>query len=301
MNYKKSALCYLAGYLDGDGCFHISLSKKRRDRASIKITSTSEKNLLHFKKTFGGSVSLAQKAHDNSKDLWQYSIGKRSVLSFVTKLHPLLVEKQKECKIMIDFMKDQSLEERSALIEKMQKTKSSEGLVCQSHIEEFNSLKNTIKPTTNDFAYLAGFIDAECSLGIQRYKVKNKPNYLYKVLLQCNNSKYPVFKWLIQKFGGFVSFVNKSKCSKSRRNQITWRLSAKALSRILPCIKPFLLHKKPVCEELIKFYNTTLPNGGDRQSENFRDAYSEIVKRKEEIVKNVHKLNLKGVSNFNSL
>jgi hypothetical protein len=161
--------------------------------------------------------------------------------------------------------------------------------------EIFEKEKNTIVPTEEDFAYLAGFIDAECCFCIQRYRCNNNQNFLYKILLQCNNTKTPVFKWLLQRFGGQIHFIDKNSFDKNQRNQLCWRLSSKSLTKILSKIFPYLVHKKPVCEKIIEFSKTILPNGGARHTDIFRSSYQSVLRKREEIVKEVHKLNQKGV------
>ncbi len=160
--------------------------------------------------------------------------------------------------------------------------------------QEFEFSGNTIVPTKENFAYLAGLIDAECCLGIQKYNSENRPNSLYKIQLQCNNTKAPIFKWLLERFGGQIHFIDRKTKDFSQRNQLTWRLTSRALADILHQIYPFLKYKKTVCKELIKFNETSLPNGGDRQSENFKILYSKIIKKRERIVRRVHDLNQKG-------
>jgi hypothetical protein len=82
---------------------------------------------------------------------------------------------------------------------------------------------------------------------------------------------------------------------KARKNQLVWRLTGRSLSQVLDKIYPFLKHKKPVCKQLMKFYSTTLPNGGARHTEIFRSQYIKVLKIRESIVAKVHKLNLKGI------
>ena len=99
----------------------------------------------------------------------------------------------------------------------------------------------------------------------------------------------------MQKFGGQLHFVDRMSKNDNHLNQLQWTLSGKALSKILPSINQYLRYKKPVCEELMKFYATTLKNGGARHTDTFRDSYAEILKIREQIVHEVHRLNKKGI------
>lgn len=295
MMQKNTEFSYLAGYLDGDGCFYIGYQKSKKTVAII-INSVNVCTLNSFKKVFGGSIQLACPAEGNKKTLFRYTLRKRNIMAIIDNLLPFLVEKREECEVAIAFCDTRCNRVEKELHNRMKILKDVGNLISKYHKKEFEPLRNTIIPTNQDYAYLAGFIDAECNLGIQKYKPKNKPNYVYKIMLQCNNTKAPVFKWILERFGGVVHFVNRLTYHKSRKNQLTWRLTSKKLYSLLPSILPFLRYKKPVCEELLKFYSTTLPNGGARHTEAFRAQYAETLRIREDIVKKVHMLNLKGNS-----
>lgn len=301
MTQKNTDFAYLAGYIDGDGCFYIGHEKSSKVKRSKKvfciiINSVNECTLNSFKKVFGGSVQLSKKAQDNTKPLFRYTLRKRDILAFIYKLIPFLVEKREECEIAIKFSMSSCIKTNEECINRMKILKDVSNLVSKHHKKEFEKYRKTVIPTEADYAYLAGFIDAECNLGIQKYKPKNKPNNVYKILLQCNNTKAPVFKWILERFGGTVHFVNRLSHQKARKNQLAWRISGRELSFLLPKIVKFLRYKKQVCEELMKFYETTLTNGGARHTDEFRTHYASVLKSREDIVSKVHLLNLKGNS-----
>jgi len=296
---KQTNYAYAAGYVDGDGCFYIGkiLPKRRlsyKFPVSIVVVSVNINILNIFKNLYGGSIHSNKKIIEEHRQLHYYTLRKQDSFNFINKIYDFLVEKKEEAEIMLSFIKSNNFNDKTNLINKLRIHKDINNLVSKHHKEEFYCVKNTIEPTENDFAYLAGFIDAECCLTISKYKPNNRPNFTYKILLQLNNTKAPVFKWLLERFGGNITFVNRHKTNKSLKNQFCWRISGKALSKLLPKITQFLEHKKPVAEELIKFYETTLINGGDRHTEQFRTIYNETIKIREEIIQKIHKLNLKG-------
>jgi len=297
---KQTDYAYLSGYLDGDGCFYIGkfLPKGRityKFPASIIISSINNDVLQEFKCMFGGSICSKKHIIKGHKQLHSLSIKKNESKILINNIIEYLVEKKQEALLMLSFINSNSNSDRFKYINEMKILKDTGNIVSKHHKEQFKEFSNTIDPSTNDYAYLAGFIDAECCLSISKYKPKNRPNYTYKISLSLNNTKAPIFKWLLQRFGGSISFVNRIKHKKATKNQLLWRITGKALSKLLPCIYPYLKYKKPVCYELMKFYNTTLINGGDRQSEFFHDFYSRTIDIRENIVSNVHKLNLKGI------
>ena len=66
------------------------------------------------------------------------------------------------------------------------------------------------------------------------------------------------------------------------------------LARYLHDISKFLIIKKPVCEKLIEFNNTIIPNGGDRHSKKFKEMYKKVLSTRETIVSEIHLFNKKG-------
>ena len=292
---KNTDIAYASGYFDGDGCLYIGKQKKKFPAKTI-VTSTNKNVLDWFKETFGGNIILTKisSKHPTHKPCHRFHKGKIGSIQFVKKLLPFLVERTDEARIFLAFAKSQKHGDRIDFIDQMKAAKNTNNLVYREQKELFESNRSSITPTLEDFAFLAGFIDAECCFSISKYK-SAYGRYCYKIHLSCNNSKAPIFKWLLERFGGRINFINRSKRSKKERDQFAWRLSCRALFNIINSVYPFLKHKKPVCAKLIEFYDTTLPNGGDRQSAQFREQYAAAIVKRECIVKKVHELNSKGI------
>lgn len=262
---------------------------------NLLIASTSNENILWFKKTFGGHIRKKCKVPDGHKIQYHFAF-KRKDIQIINSISKYLVEKKEEFTVFEEFHRTKSKEIRESLIIKMNELKFSKNLIIHSIKEELESIKNTIVPCIEDFAYLAGFIDAECCLNINKSHPRDKPNATYKILLQCNNTKSPCFYWLSERFGGQFHFIDRNKMIPSHRNQMCWRLSSNSLSKILPEIYPFLIHKKPVCEELIKFCKTIVPlqNTISRNSPKFKEFYQPILDERERIFHKIQTLNKKG-------
>lgn len=296
---ETTDFAYAAGYIDGDGCFHI---RKQRIKNSHKfmpnliIASTSNENILWFKKTFGGHIRTKSNVPDGHKIQYHFAF-KRKDIETINHISKYLVEKKEEFIVFDKFYKEKDTKIREKLIDEMKNLKFSTNLINFSLKEDIESVKNTISPTLEDFAYLAGFIDAECCLGIQKYRMKNRPNFVYKILLQCNNTKSPCFYWISKRFGGQFHFIDRSEMIPIHRNQMCWRLSADSLGQILEKIHPFIKYKKPVCEELMKFYKTTFKREGQPSpnSARFTEFYRPILEERERIFHKIQSLNKKGI------
>ena len=137
----------------------------------------------------------------------------------------------------------------------MKRLKNECNLILKSMKEELKNSKITVVPSIEDFAYLAGFVDAECSLDILRRKQPRGGQYSYVAQIQCNNTKFPFFKWAADRFGGNFYFVCNSKYT-NRRDQMIWRLRGKECYPILEKILPFLNHKKSICSEILRLKET---------------------------------------------
>jgi len=297
---KNTDLAYISGYIDGDGCFHIGKRKRKNTisptlLSSIIIVSVNPEILGWIKSLIGGSIHLNNKVPKGHKPIYHYTLRKTRAVPFAKSILNFLIEKREEAEIFINSATAKNQQENEIFISKMQIVKNFCNLIHKELKAELEPFKKTVEPSTEDFAYLAGFIDAECCLTVQRYHSNGKPNYLYKIVLSCNNTKSTVFKWLLQRFGGSVNFINRKKPNNNQRDQLQWRLVSASLAKILPKIYPFLRHKKPVCNELMKLSATILPNGGARHTEAFRSQYSQVLKVREEITTKIHLLNSKGI------
>lgn len=296
---ESTDFAYAAGYIDGDGCFHIRkqiIGTRKKYTSRLLISSTARENLEWFKLKFKGVIRRQPNVKKGYKIQYHF-IFKENDFESIKEISKFLIEKNIEFLIYKEFYQADSSEKKDLLIEKMNTTKHFSFLIEKSYKEEFESFKNTVKPTIEDFAYLAGFIDAECCLNIQKSFPKNRPNPTYKIQLQCNNTKFPCFKWLLERFGGQIHFIDRSHFIPACRNQMTWRLSSASLAPILDKIYPFLKHKKPVCEAMIKFYKTTIPLNGviSRNNPNFTEFYKPVLEERERIFHKIQSLNKKGI------
>ncbi len=288
---KKTDLSYAAGYIDGDGCFYIEklfVENRFKYRCFMVINTTEIENVQWFQKIFGGTLSSKASIKQGHKPIHRLVI-KGKNLDILKNVEPYLVEKLAEFQLFEKFRNPEYKEFRDSLIDEMNVLKHQSNLIQVSIKNEVECMRNTIVPSIEDFAYLSGFIDAECCLSINKSKTKNRPNSTYKILLQCNNTKSPCFYWISQRFGGQFHFIDRSKYV-NNRNQMCWRISSDSLSQILKNIIDFLIHKKPVCQELINFsdenkkpiefamnYDELLASA-KKGKENFRDVTLEIKK-----------------------
>ena len=303
---QENLFAYASGYIDGDGCVYIGKTIQKPKNVivyeySIQVVSVKIKVLECFKAQFGGTVRK-KPDRERHREAFCWTIKNESSVSFVTNILPYMIDKKKQCEIFLTFAQsirpnnfkiidNDIINQRNNLIELSRKDKHMDNLVTKEAVETLKNIKNTITPTEIDFPYLAGLIDSEGCFRIKKWKPKNRPNSVYNITVEIGNTKLPILPWLVERFGGSVVFIA---AKTNKKASATWTLSAAALYAILPKIRPFLVTKQEVCDKLIEFQKTILPNGGDRHSELFRALFEKRREIRERIIDEVHKFNLKG-------
>lgn len=310
---KENIIAYAAGYIDGDGCIYLGKTTQKPKMISvyehsIQITSVKKEVLDIFKSEFGGYVRK-KPSKPRHKDAFCWTIKGRESECLAQNITPYLVDKKSQCMMLIHFgsliycnkfkpLRETLLNERDNLIKATREDKHMKNFVTREAIEALKDQQFTVTPSEIDYPYLAGLIDSEGCFRIKKWKPKNNPNHVYNITVEIGNTKLPIMPWLIQRFGGSVVFIAERA---NKKASATWTLSAKALYEILPRIRPFLINKKKVCDMLIEFQKTILPNGGDRHSELFKALFEKRREVRERIIKEVHEFNLKGLNKSSSL
>ncbi|MDQ1328103.1 MAG: 2 protein, partial [Candidatus Poribacteria bacterium] len=294
---------YTAGYIDGDGCIYLGkfIQKPKLITVyeySIQIVSVKREVLDWLQGIYGGSVKK-KPFKEKHRDTFCLTVKGRESAYLAQAIQFFLVEKKDQCSMLVQFSwlihcnqfkpVDQNLlNKREELINNIRKDKHMNNLITKESIDSLTDRKLTVTPCEEDYAYLAGLIDSEGCFRIKKWKPKNKPNHAYNISVEIGNTKLPILPWLVERFGGSVVFIP---AKTNKRSSATWTLSAAALYEILPKIGLFLTSKKEVCDKLIEFQKTILPNGGDRHSELFRALFEKRMKIRERIINEVHKFN----------
>ena len=98
--FDEEDLNYAAGYLDGEGCFHISSGRK----IAVACETTHKPTILWLQKLFGGSVThLTKKKKANWRPTYRWQVVARDALKVCQCLAPRLKEKQEQALMLIGF------------------------------------------------------------------------------------------------------------------------------------------------------------------------------------------------------
>lgn len=281
---------YAAGFIDGDGCFFLGRSG-RKTRVSLITVNVNGMVIDWMQSIFGGSIQRPRR-QPGHRQLYHHVMLKKATLDAIPKLLPYLREKKEEAELLVA---SQSLD-FDEVTAKLRLIKKTGHLFTRDRFEWLRTLPISQVASECDFAYLAGFVDAECCLWIQKDIPNSRRVHVkwptYKIGMSCCNGKWPVFQFLRERFGGGLTF--QPMAEGRTRNMVTYRLSCKMLACLLPSIAMFLKSKRTQCEKLMELDRLTIPNGGARHTDAFREKYRVLVEQKERLFQDVCQLNLKG-------
>ncbi len=306
MNTNKFA--YLAGYIDGDGCFYVRTYIQKSNilvfEYSIQICSVDLNIIKYFKEEFGGVFNTRPEKRKERKESYLWTIKTKQSLEIANKIYDFLISKKKTCELFLSVgnsitpncgiaINENTISNRQAIFNQIKDEIHMNDKVNEDLYKSTKNIKKTIEPTNANLAYLAGLIDAEGCFRIGQFQSKRiGRSRSYISVLEIGNTKFNIFPWLIERFGGTT--VYRKPTSRNHNPMIIWSLKSNALHQILDKIYPFLKVKKEKCEKLMQLRDTTIPNGGNRKSDEFKIRQSQIILERECIVEALHKLNAKG-------
>jgi hypothetical protein len=114
--YSPLHLAYLAGFVDGEGCFHAcKLKNKPGDgyknghyRCVLKVSNTDENIFYWLQETFRGTCSAAFKEtrdHLFKRPCFEWVVTGHRLLDLCEQLLPYLIVKKRHCELIIKFRK----------------------------------------------------------------------------------------------------------------------------------------------------------------------------------------------------
>ena len=114
-----------------------------------------------------------------------------------------------------------------------------------------------------DWAYIAGFIDADGSVAIEQHSNANgTPRYAVK--LYITNADRDIMDWLVANLHGSVYLTNRN-APKHHKTMWRWVIQGKQAAPILRQVTPYLRVKKKRAELALRFAATI--TGGQRVSD----------------------------------
>ncbi len=243
---KEKTKAYIAGIMDGDGCF--SIFKTRQSyKPYIGFTSVYRPLIEWAIDKFGGGLqiqkSFLSKNGYTSQEMYHWRLyGANSSLSFLDLVLPYLREKTEQASLLRDYFNLEGAvnpEAREELFQKMKKTRQPSCLTTDTP---------NIFGNNTDYAYLSGIVDAEGHITIGRTRRRNTIGYNPRIGI--TNSYLPVLKMAKELFGGSICSAGNEK----GKPLFIWYISSKdAIEKCLLHILPYLIIKRDQAKVLLEF------------------------------------------------
>jgi hypothetical protein len=101
---------YLAGYIDGEGCFSIHSGSIR-----VTVNNCYPVVLQTLQRRYGGSFRLSVKATDRHRTAFSFEIYGTKAERLIIDLLPHLVEKQSQAQLLLDYRQTAAGDARDAI------------------------------------------------------------------------------------------------------------------------------------------------------------------------------------------
>jgi hypothetical protein len=152
-------------------------------------------------------------------------------------------------------------------------------------------------PNKENLIYIAGFIDGEGCLTINKRKIsRNQKNDFYSIRIIISNTNLDILEWICSIVGGSIhKTINENELK--RKQGYALCLNVKDAINLLKNISPFLKVKNLQANYLLRFVE--LKKSFSRKRSNGRygtlKSSDEYMKLQEEIYRKIRKLNQRGV------
>lgn len=232
--------------MDGDGCFAI-FKGNNTYRLYIGFTNKYRPLIHRAIDMFGGNLQVQKSRVDSagytSNELYHWRLhGSNSSRSFLSAILPYIKEKKSQALMALSYLDlngEVNPEAREDLFQSMRSAKRS-GCVTTETPDVFGS--NT------DNAYMAGVMDAEGHITINRGRRKNTTSYNARIGI--TNSYKPVLEMAKAMFGGSICSAG----NKKGKPLFIWYLSDKSsIEKCLLHLLPYLIVKKERAKALVEF------------------------------------------------
>lgn len=134
------------------------------------------------------------------------------------------------------------------------------------------------------FAYTAGIIDGDGSIGIYRHRNKSKRGFTYDLIVSVWNTNEWLVQWLKMNYGGSASPAPWSKERPKWKTRWKWAIYQNKAAEFLKLILPYLQMKHPQAELAITFQG--------KKRENLKTEDNSVLVEAQRIL--MAKMNKKG-------
>ncbi len=307
---------YLAAFVDGEG--YLGLARiPRRTRSPeycvrMSIYNTNREVLHEIRRTSGGIMSTVGQRKPAWKPshalIWTNAAASR----LLREIAPYLRVKSKQAATLLEF--DEHLREcrrvrdgggrllplsrreltlREAFYDRLKRLNARGATRVRRH----SGQERRPEPRTAVSAkYLAGFIDGEGSLMIQKSRDWRYPRPQYRPRISIANTDRAVLEDIQQLYGGILANQPPGQARWSFAYQLVW--TEGMVERILRSVMPHLRIKREqatVLSKLIRHRQRTRQGRNGPNGQFFAPLPSDVIAFRERLYRRVRELNAKGV------
>jgi hypothetical protein len=123
-------LSYIAGFLDGEGCFSWKTGNKEYQGAPrIDCSNTYLPILDTIRRRFGGSIYKRKPPEDNCRQVWQWTATGPNARGAIRLLLPYLIEKAEQARLLLAAW-GREPQDRPAILAHIKALKKNASLTC---------------------------------------------------------------------------------------------------------------------------------------------------------------------------
>lgn len=274
MEKEEVTLAYMAGIMDGDGCFFISKEngKSRQEKGFsecytpvISLANSDLELVTQFKQKFTGSVSKMHSQLCRGKFTYQWRIDRSKKCSdFLDKVKKYLIIKKDRAEYLLLFIKnhikyvvspnrtsEKELKERYNHYARMKQYNSDRVIV-----PNFTDRLVPLQESNDEFwAYVAGIWDSDGAFSLSRSLPPNRNTFSYVHCLVLTQIDHRAIEFI---HGGCQLGLRYFNMAPATKGKFVYRYEIKSKKKIKLFISkclPFLKQKKKRAQLLLDFLN----------------------------------------------
>lgn len=105
MKWTTEQMAYLAGIIDGEGCFYIQRPGGKTHTLRLFVMNTSKPLIDYLYRSYGGWQYSRKKENSTWKTRHEWFVDRDIIDELLPLIHPFLIIKKEHCEIAMDFRK----------------------------------------------------------------------------------------------------------------------------------------------------------------------------------------------------
>jgi len=285
---ESDKLDYMAGIVDSEGSMGFYGGS-----ITIQIPNTDKRLIKWLKKEFTGNIGPKETHIKNHKHVWKWAANGKDARKILDKIKNKMILKNEQCLLCFKlFDRVSKYPYGGGHPKPLWAKKLTEEIVAKLKILNERGVDKTCTlrdedeiKIENKLAYMAGYVDGEGSIGIQKNEGREPPGYQHRFSVKSTDPRS--VEWIKKNFSGEITpYEDKSKeCAKNYK----WQISGRDAYKIIKNLRDYLMLKQEQADAVIDMYERVTKKG-------FHIRPTWAVKLQEKLFQKCKKLNKVGVS-----